>query len=322
MKIWYKIGIGGSVLLLAFGFLYLYMVSPTAIDKKGTEIVLLMECIFLLICFIENRKAKQGKKSPLNEIAHIFVDYRFLLKQLVGRDFAVKYKRSYLGFLWTIINPLMTMIVMSAVFAYIFRIQTEHYAVYLIIGNVVFNYFSESTQLALASIVGSGQLIKKVYMPKYIFPISKILFSFVNFLITLIPVAMVMMYYRIAVTPLILLLPIILACLFIFSVGIGLLLATLQVSLRDTQYLYGILLTLWTYLTPLFYTMDSLSPSMQKVMAYNPMYIYIDAVRQVLLYHTLPNQWQMFGGMAYAVISLVIGLLVFYKHQNKFILHI
>lgn len=322
MKIWHKIGAIGSVILLVFGFLYLHMVSPNAIDKRGTEIVLFMEVCFFGLCFLENRNDKLGKKSPLNEIAHIFVDYKFLLKQLVGRDFAVKYKRSYLGFLWTIINPLMTMIVMSAVFAYIFRIQTEYYSVYLIIGNVVFNYFSEATQLALSSVVGSGQLIKKVYMPKYIFPISKILFSFVNFLITLIPVAMVMLYYRIKVTSLILLLPIILACLFVFSLGIGLLMATLQVSLRDTQYLYGIVLTLWTYLTPLFYTMDSLSPSMQSVMVYNPMYIYIDSVRQVLIYHTLPGQWQMFGGMLYAIISLVIGLRVFYKHQNKFILHI
>ena len=115
MKIWHKIGAIGSVILLVFGFLYLHMVSPNAIDKRGTEIVLFMEVCFLGLCFLENRNDKLGKKSPLNEIAHIFVDYKFLLKQLVGRDFAVKYKRSYLGFLWTIINPLMTMIVMSAV---------------------------------------------------------------------------------------------------------------------------------------------------------------------------------------------------------------
>ena len=322
VKIWHKIAMVGSAVLVLFGVLYLYMVSPNAIDKKGTEILLIAECLFLCICAIENRNDKQKKKTPLSEIAHLFVDYRFLLKQLVGRDFAVKYKRSYLGFLWTVINPLMTMIVMSTVFAYVFKIQTEYYSVYLIIGNVVFNCFSEATQLALASVVGSGQLIKKVYMPKCIFPISKVLFSFINFLITLIPVAIVMIYYRISVSPLILLLPIVLVCLFVFSLGIGLLMATLQVSLRDTQYLYGIVLTLWTYLTPLFYTMESLSPSMQKVMVYNPMYIYIDAVRQLLIYHTLPNQWQMFGGLLYAIVAFIIGLSVFYKHQDKFILHI
>ena len=322
MRIWHKIGTVGSIILLLFGALYLYMVSPTAIDRRGVEIILLIECAFVALCIIEDNKDKKGIRSPLNEIAHIFVDYKFLLKQLVGRDFAVKYKRSYLGFLWTIINPLMTMIVMSAVFAYVFRIQTEYYSVYLIIGNVVFNCFGEATQLALMSVVGSGQLIKKVYMPKYIFPISKVLFSFVNFLITLIPVAIVMLYYRISISPLILLLPVVAVCLFFFSLGIGLLMATLQVSLRDTQYLYGIVLTLWTYLTPIFYTMESLSPAMQKVMVFNPMYIYIDAVRELLVYHNLPGQWQMFGGLVYAVVSFVIGLFVFYKHQDKFILHI
>lgn len=322
MKIWHKIEIGGSIFILLFGGIYLYFFAGGAIDKIGLGVMLAVECIFLTVCMIENRKDKNEKKSPLNEVAHIFIDYKFLLKQLVGRDFSVKYKRSYLGFLWTVINPLMTMIVMSTVFAYVFRIQIEYYALYLIIGNVVFNYFGESTQLALTSIVGSGQLIKKVYMPKCIFPLSKVMFSFVNFLITLIPVAIVMMYYRIPLTSYILVLPIVLLCLFLFSFGIGLVLATLQVTLRDTQYLYGILLTLWTYLTPIFYTMESLSPSMQKVMVYNPMYIYIDAVRKLLIYHTIPVSSQMFGGLLYAVVAFVIGIHVFYKHQNKFILHI
>lgn len=322
MKIWHKIGIIGSIILLLFGGLYIYMLSPTLLDRKGLAIILIIECLFLALCIWENHKDKLGIKSPLNEIAHIFVDYKFLLKQLVGRDFAVKYKRSYLGFLWSVINPLMTMIVMSAVFAYIFRIQIEYYAVYLIIGNVVFNCFGEATQLALTSVVGSGQLIKKVYMPKYIFPISKVLFSFVNFLITLIPVAIVMIYYRISLTPLVLLLPIVLVSLFFFSLGIGLLVATLQVSMRDTQYLYGIVLTLWTYLTPIFYVADAISPAMQKIMVFNPMYIYLNSVRELLLYHTLPGQWELFGGVLYAIISFGIGLKVFYKHQDRFILYI
>ena len=322
MKVWSKIAVLGSAFLLVFGCMYLYFFANCAIDVIGAEVLLAVEGIFLIICYVENRRDKMGKKSPLNEVAHIFIDYTFLLKQLVGRDFAVKYKRSYLGFLWTVINPLMTMIVMSSVFAYVFRVETEYYSLYLIVGNVVFNCFGEATQLALNSIVGSGQLIKKVYMPKYIFPLSKVLFSFVNFLITLIPVAIVMAYYRITLTPYVLLLPIVFVCIFFFSFGIGLVLATMQVKMRDTQYLYGILLTLWTYLTPIFYTADSLSPSMQKLMMYNPMYIYIDATRNLLIYHTIPVSSQMFLGFVYAMAAFIIGIYVFYKRQNKFILHI
>lgn len=323
MKIWRKVEVGGSIFIILFGGLYLYFLSANvAFWKQYIYILLTMEVVFLVVCEIENRRDCKGKKTPLNELVHVFMDYKFLLKQLVGRDFAVKYKRSYLGFLWAIIQPLMTMIVMSTVFAYVFRIQIEYYSVYLIMGNVIFNFFSEATQFALMSIVGSGQLIKKVYMPKCIFPLSKVMFSFVNFLITLIPVAIVMAYYRIPITRYIFILPIILVCIFFFSLGIGLVVATLQVSMRDTQYLYGILLTLWTYLTPIFYTMESLSPSMQKVMVFNPMYIYINAARELLIYHTLPEASQLLGGVLYAFLFFAIGIRVFYKKQKKFILHI
>ena len=323
MKVWRKIELCGSIFIILFGGLYLYFLrNKQMVGGEAVGIVGMITLLFIIICEFQNKKEEKGEKNPLNELTHIFIDYKFLLKQLVGRDFAVKYRRSYLGFLWTIVNPLMTMIVMSAVFAFIFKVEVEYYSVYLIIGNVVFNFFSEATQLALTSIVGSGQLIKKVYMPKYIFPLSKVMFSFVNFLITLIPVAIVMLYYKIYLTSYILLLPIIWLYLFFFSLGIGLILATLQVTLRDTQYLYGILLTLWTYLTPIFYSVDSLSPAMQGIMKFNPMYIYVNATRQLLIYHTLPATEQMIGGLVYAVVFLFIGLTVFYKHQKKFILHI
>ena len=323
MKIWRKIELCGSFFILLFGGLYLYFLSKEqGIGRMEVGVLGVIELAFIILCEYQNKKELKGEKNPLNELVHIFKDYKFLLSQLVGRDFAVKYRRSYLGLLWTIINPLMTMIVMSSVFAFIFNIQVQYYSVYLIIGNVVFNFFSEATQLALTSIVGSGQLIKKVYMPKYIFPLSKVMFSFVNFLITLIPVAIMMAFYRIVPSVYIVLLPIIWIYLFGFSLGIGLMMATCQVSMRDTQYLYGILITLWTYLTPIFYTVESLSPVMQRIMLFNPMYIYINATRQLLVYHLLPEPVQMIGGLLYAVFFLTAGMIIFYKHQKKFILHI
>lgn len=324
LKIWYKIELFGSLLIILFGGIYemFYSNEIGHVYIPGALVIGLIWLMFSLIIFYEGRKDEKSIKTPVNEFVHVFTDYKFLLRQLVGRDFSVKYRRSYLGFLWTIINPLLTMIVMSAVFAYIFKISTQNYALYLIIGNVTFNCFSEATQLALLSIVGSGQLIKKVYMPKYIFPLSKAMFSFINYLISLIPVGMVMIYYKVAITKYIVLIPVVAFFLFLFAVGIGLVLATFQVTMRDTQYLYGIVLVLWTYLTPIFYTFESISPSLQKIIAFNPMYIYINCMREILVYNSFPRPYEMAGGLLYGVVLFTIGIYYFYRHQKKFILHI
>ena len=278
--------------------------------------------LFIVLCLIEKRNDKNRKITPLNEMGHIFDRYTFLLHELVGRDFAVKYRRSYLGFLWVILNPLLTMIVMSSVFSYIFRLQIENYSVYLILGNIVFNCFSEATQLATQSVVGNGQMIKKVYIPKYIFPLSKVLFSFFNFLLTLIPAMIVILYYRIPFTVNYLLLPIVLIGFFLFVLGISFFLSTMQVFMRDTQYIYVIILTLWTYLTPIFYSEDSLAPQLRVLMQFNPMYIYITCVRKIMLYGTTPTVFQLTAGIVLGIVSMTIGLRYFFSKQKKFILHI
>ena len=265
---------------------------------------------------------QKGKLTPVTEMIHIFDQYTFLLKKLVGRDFAVKYRRSYLGFMWVILNPLLTMIVMSSVFSYIFRLQIKNYAVYLILGNIVFGCFSEATQLATQSIVGSGQMIKKVYIPKYIFPLSKVIFSFFNFLLTLIPAVIVILYYRIPFTYNYLLLPYVFLGLFLFALGVGMFLAALQVFMRDTQYLYGILLTLWTYLTPIFYSEESLSPQLRTLMQFNPMFLYVNCTRKIMLYGITPTVFQLLFCILIGVFALTVGMRYFYRKQKLFILHI
>lgn len=278
--------------------------------------------VILLVVWKGSHDDKKGKVTPLTEMVHIFDKYTFLLKKLVGRDFAVKYRRSYLGLMWVILNPLLTMIVMSSVFSYIFRLQIQNYAVYLILGNIVFGCFSEATQFAVQSIVGSGQLIKKVYMPKYIFPLSKVIFSFINFVLTLIPAIAVIIYYRVPFTVNYLLLPYVLIGLFLFALGIGLFLSALQVFMRDTQYLYGIILTLWTYLTPIFYSEDSLAPILRKLMQLNPMYLYVNCIRKIMLYGITPTVFQLLSCVVIGVLAMVIGMKYFYNKQKYFILHI
>lgn len=277
---------------------------------------------FVMLCFYQRRKMKAGVKTGLNECVYIFKEYSFLLKQLIGRDFAVKYRRSYLGIVWVILNPLLTMIILSSVFSFIFRFTIENFPVYLILGQIIFNFYSEATQISITTITSSGQMIKKIYVPKYIFPLSKTMFSFFNFVLSFIPVILVMIYYKIPITINIVYLPTLLVFFFCFVLGVCFILSALQVFLRDTQYLYGIFLTLLGYTTPIFYSIETMSPLIQKVMLINPLYHYMNTLRTILLYGETPTVQQMAACMIIGIIFLAVGMGYFFRKQKKFILYI
>ena len=178
--------------------------------------------------------------------------YWFLLTQLVSRDFKTKYKRSVLGVLWSMLNPLLTMGVQYIVFSELFRWDIDNFAVYLLIGTVMFNFFTESTGQALVSITGSASLITKVYVPTYIFPVSKVLSSCINLGFSTLALYAILLIQRVPLNIYHLLIPFGYVCLIAFAIGIGLILASMMVYFRDTQFLYGIVTVLWMYLTPLF----------------------------------------------------------------------
>ena len=248
--------------------------------------------------------------------------YRWLLQQLVSRDLTVKYKRSVLGYLWSLLNPLMMMIVLSAVFSHIFRFSIENFPIYLLCGQVLFTFFSESTSMAMLSIIQGAGLIKKVYVPKYILPLSKILSSFVNLMYSLIAVIIILIYYKIQIHWSILLFPIPLIYLFMMSLGMGLMLSVAATYFRDVIYLYGILIQAWTYFTPLFYPIDMVSETIQFYIRLNPMYQIITYFRDIVMYGTIPTLQTNLICIAYSVTFLLIGVLVFRKHQTKFLLYI
>lgn len=286
----------------------------------GALFVLLVS--YIAFCMFQKKKAVDGVQTGFGELVEIFTDYGFLLKQLVNRDFAIKYRRSYLGIVWVILNPLLSMIVLSAVFSYLFRFSIENFPVYLILGQVIFNFYSEATQISITTITGAGQMIKKVYVPKYIFPLSKTLFSFLNFVLAFIPVTLVMMFFKIPLTVNIVYLPLLLVTFFAFVLGMSFILSTVQVFLRDTQYLYSIFMTLLGYLTPIFYPITSLSPLFQKLMLLNPLYHYIDFLRVILLDGSTPSVQQTIACTLIGVVFLGLGIKCFRKHQKKFILYI
>ena len=260
--------------------------------------------------------------EEIKAIGTNFTKYYDLIIELVLRDIKVKYKRSILGFAWSILNPLLMMVVMSIVFSTIFKSSIKNFPMYLITGQVVFSFFSEATNMAMISIIGNGGLIKKVYIPKYIFPLSKVMFSFSNMLFSLVAVIIVAIATKLPITPVILLFPLPLIYVFIFSLGVGLLLASYAVFFRDLLHLYGIIILIWTYLTPIFYPISILPAKVKMLILLNPLYVYIDNFREIILYGRIPSLSSNLLCITYAFLALLIGTLAFRRTKDKFIFYI
>lgn len=253
-----------------------------------------------------------------------FKKYSFLLKQLVSRDFKVKYKRSVLGVVWSLLYPLLTMAVMAIVFSNVFKMSAPgvSYLAYLLSGLVMFNYFSEASNLAMSSVVANFGLLNKIYIPKYIFPLSKCLFVGINFLLSLIPLYIVLIATGTGINIYHVFLPYVFLCLFIFTLGIGLALAAISVFLRDMFYIYGIVIMLWTYLTPLMYDINMISSRLQPFLKLNPLYHYVNFARQIILYGKIPTPFTWIVCLLSSLFFLIIGVIIFRKTQDKFIYYV
>ena len=269
--------------------------------------------------------------TAIKNILQNFKRYSFLMKQLIIRDFKVKYKRSVLGVFWSILQPVLMMTVMAIVFSQMFKFKVEgtNFLVYLMTGIIMFNYFSEASSNAMASVVGNFSLINKVYIPKYIFPFAKCLFVGINFLLTLIPWFGIILLsyfgfgeYTCHINAWYLLLPYVFLCLFMFTLGIGLITACISVFLRDMFYIYGIILVIWNYLTPVFYSIQILPTTLQAIFKWNPLYIYLTSARSIVLDASSPSALHMIMMFVYGAVTLLIGVIVFKKKQDKFIYYV
>ena len=260
----------------------------------------------------------------MKNIIYSIKKYKFLLYELVSRDFKVKYKRSVLGVLWSLLYPVLTMTVMALVFSNMFKFSMPdvNYLVYLMSGLIIFNYYSEASNLAMSSVVGNFSLINKVYIPKYIFPLSKCIFVGINFLLTLIPLYAIILLTGTGINIHHLLLPYAFLCLFLFTVGMGFILATISVFLRDMFYIYGVMITLWMYMTPIMYDFAMIPAKLQFIFKLNPLYWFIYFTRDVILYNQVPslNVWLYCG--LFAIGFLLVGIFVFKKYQDKFIYYV
>lgn len=246
----------------------------------------------------------------------------FILTSLISKDFKLKYRRSMLGIFWSVLNPLLMMCVLSAVFSFMFRFDIDNFPLYLILGSTLFTLMAESTTSAMNSIIEASSLIKKIRIEKIIFPCEKVLFQLVNYCLSLIAVAAVMLYFQVIPTFNIFFLPLLLFYVLIFSTGIGLLLSALVVFFRDVGHLWGVVITAWTYATPLFYPVSILPDWMQSIMNFNPMYHYVTYLREIALWGQTPGIQENLICLGMGVTMLLLGVTVFKKLEKRFILYV
>jgi len=286
-------------------------------EFAATGLVLIM--LFLAVLWYRCRSGKRG--YVINALAAV-QKYRFLIRQLVSRDFKTKYKRSVLGMFWSFLNPLLTMVVQYVVFSTIFKNDIEFFPAYLLIGIVSFNFFNEAAGMALCSITGNASLITKVYMPKYIYPLTRVMSSMVNLVISLIPMVLVCLFTGVRFRPAFLLMVFFLLCLVVFTLGVGMLLASAMVFFRDTQFLWGVSSMIWMYLTPIFYPETILPENLRVILQFNPLYHFIKYERMCVLDGLSPEPIVYMKCMAMALAMLAMGALVFRKSQDRFVLYL
>ena len=265
---------------------------------------------------------KKGRRSYVINAIIAMDKYRFLIRQLVARDFRTKYKRSILGMFWSFLNPLLMMLVQYFVFSTIFKSDVPNFAAYLIIGTVMFNFFSEACGMTLTSILGNANLITKVYMPKYIYPLTRVMSSVVNLVISLIPLLIVCVITGVEFHKSAVLAFFFLACLVIFCLGLGMLLSTSMVFFRDTQFLWGVLSMMWMYVTPIFYPETILPEEFKLILRINPLYHFLKNTRLCILNGISPEPAVYVQCLLIALGVLLAGALVFRKAQDRFVLYL
>lgn len=253
-----------------------------------------------------------------------FIKYKDLLGQLVSKDLKLKYRRSVLGYLWSILNPLFIMIIMAIVFTQMFkRSNIPNYPVYLMSGQVIYNFMNLSTKSAINSITGGAALLKKTYLPKYVFTLSTVTSSLIDCIFSMGALFIVMLFTGASFSWHVLLFPFVLAQEFVFNLGLGMFLAATNVFFRDIQYIYNAITTAWMYLTPMFYPIEFLPEPLRYIVVHcNPLYAYAAQLRDLMLYNCVPDGSMVIYGCIDAVLMLLIGTWVFLKTQDKFILYI
>ena len=261
-------------------------------------------------------------KEKLRALTTKCKEYGFLFSELVKRDFKKKYKRTYLGMLWSLLSPLLTLLVMALVFHNFFGNTVEHYLVYLFCGNIIFSYFSDATSGGMGSLLANADIFTKINIPKCLFLLSRNISSLINFSLTLLLFFIFCIIDGITFTFAFLLLVIPISCLIIFNIGAGLVLSALFVLFRDMQYLWSVFTTLLMYASAIFYTVDTFPYTMQRIFLCNPIYVYIKYFRIIVIDNAIPSLQFNLLAIGYALLALAIGMLFYKKLNHKFLYYV
>ncbi|MCR5214507.1 MAG: ABC transporter permease [Eubacterium sp.] len=241
---------------------------------------------------------------------------RFLFEELVKRDFKKKYKRTALGMMWSMLSPMLNLLVMALVFTRFFGRDTPHYIIYLFSGNIVLSYYRESTKSGMVALTNNANIFSKINVPKYLFLFSKNVSSLINFGLTLIIYMVFVLIDGISLHPRFLMLLIPIICLAVMSIGIGMILSSLFIFFKDTEYLYDIFLTLLTYVSAVFYRIDIFPDNARRLFLLNPVFVYINYFRTIVIDGMIPGL--AYHGLCFLYAALFFGIgCWFYIHYNK-----
>lgn len=247
--------------------------------------------------------------------------YRYLIRNLVARDLKVRYKRSVLGIIWVSLNPLLTMAVQALVFSSFFGSTLPHYPVYLLAGTLVFTLFSQSTVAAMGNLINNGSTLRRMYVPPSVFVSSSIGSAVVNFVFALVPLLIVALLFQAPLSITWLYILVVSAQTAIFASGLALMLATSMVFFNDTNEIYLVFIAAYNFLTPIFYPLSLLPTWLQQMERYNPMFLYVSGAQRAITLGVLPNLEVQLTGWAVALISLVVGWLIFTSLEDRFAYH-
>lgn len=251
-----------------------------------------------------------------------FLRFRPLLSELMARDIKIKYRRSVLGVLWTLLNPLLMMVVLSVVYSNLFKFDIENFPLYLLSGQVIFNFYSDATTNSMTAILSNASLIKKIYVPKYLFVLSRVCSSVINFFAAFLAMILVMLALRVDLHYTVFLSFVPAVLLVVFSLGVGLILAAITVKFRDVMHLYSVFVTVIMYLTPVIYPMSILPDWLTVIVKLNPLTNYLTMFRDLMMNNRIFSAGDLLIGIIEAAAVLVLGLYVFYKNQDTFILNL
>ncbi len=263
------------------------------------------------------KKTEIEKTTKIEEKKERRKQYFFVIRELTSREIKRKYSRSYLGIVWSVLNPLLMMAVLSMIFSQLFQRSIENYPIYYLTGYILWQMFTGSTNAAMTTLIDNKMLLIKVKLPMEIFILARVYTALVNLGYSIVAYIVMLVVFGVKPDWTMLFSPVIILFLLIFSLGISFVLAMAYVFFGDVKHLYSVLLTLWMYCSAIFYPIDRMEGVIRKVIEFNPIFNYIDAMRNVVMYGILPPVWEIIRMVVWAIIVYAIGYCIFRKNKNK-----